>query len=124
MMRQAVVIEAADRVALNGFTGAGIVEDEDGAPPRCEVGERRHRREHRVFVVFARRDDPHVDPFTRHDRTEQGVESLLDPRRDEIVLLTMGEHALRGIRIPSGLRLERDRGQQNCQGNQSSKHGG
>ena len=104
-----VVIEAADRIALDGLAAAGVVEDEDGAPPRCEVGERRHRREHRVLVVFACRDDPHVDPLARHQRAEQRVEPLLDPRRDERVLLTMREHALRGIGILTDCASARDR---------------
>ena len=104
----AVVIEPADRIPLDRLAAAGVVEHENRPPPRGEIGERCHRVEDRIFVVFASGDDPHVDPFARHQRPEKGVEALLEPGRDQRVLLAMGEDALRRVGI--GDRLLRRSG--------------
>ena len=63
-----VVVEAADRVPLHRLAAAGIDEDENRAAARRVGGDRRHRAKHRVVVVFARHDDPHVDALARHQR--------------------------------------------------------
>ena len=101
----AVVVEAANGIPLGRLAAAGVEEHQDGAAPRRVIGERRHRREHRVLVVLTSRDDPHVDPLAGHQPGQQRVEPLLDPRRDQLVLLAVRQHAHGGIGIG---RLESD----------------
>ena len=65
-------------VALVG--GALVEEDVDRATPRGEGRRRHERRERRVLVVFAHRDDPHVDAVLPHQAGQDGLQPLLEPR--------------------------------------------
>src|SRR5262249_22535583 len=56
-----------------------VEEDVDGAAASGERLGRDDRREHRVLVVLAHRDHPHVDAVFAHQRREKRVEPLLQP---------------------------------------------
>ena len=83
----------ANVVARNGqllvFSGLRIaVEHKNGPAPRAEPLGGQHGFQHRVFVVFARDEDPHVDPAFLHERGEQGVEPFVQYVIDDARLLT------------------------------------
>ena len=103
-----VVVEPADRHSFDRLPAARVGEHENRPAPRRERGERRHRSEHRIVVVLARHDDPHVDPLARHQRGQHRVEPLGNPALDDWRLLAMREDTLRGIGIVDALGRKRD----------------
>jgi len=59
--------------------GAFVEEHVDRPPPGKEGLRRGNRREHRILVVLAHRDDPHVDGVLTHQPGKKAVEPLLQP---------------------------------------------
>jgi hypothetical protein len=104
---QTVVVEAADRRALEWGAAAAVVEGQDGAAARCVGRERRHRAEHRIVVVLTRHDEPQIDSFAPHELRQDRIETPRDPLADERRLLTVGEDPVAGDRRLSNRGGER-----------------